>query len=290
MVKNILLTAVATVLISTTAIACDENGKSGFMPENDMHIGIGNKMASDMTEARFNEIIDKVDAHYAPIVKDLGGKLKWARKWEDGTVNASAQRMWKTYKVNMYGGLARHELVTDDGFAMVVCHELGHHLGGAPKIGGLMGKWASNEGQSDYFASLKCFRKVFQSENNQEIVSKMNIPASVSNKCSAHFTTADEVALCVRTAMAGKSLSNLLGSLNSSSETAFDTPDNSVVSATNNKHPAAQCRLDTYFQGALCDKRLSDELDNRDAKMGTCNRSQNYTEGVRPLCWYAPGK
>jgi hypothetical protein len=36
----------------------------------------------------------------------------------------------------MFGGLARHELVTDDGFMMVVCHETGHHLGGAPRYNG----------------------------------------------------------------------------------------------------------------------------------------------------------
>lgn len=289
MVKNILLILVATVLAaSAPTMACDPDGKSGFMPENEMYIGVHNKNASTMTEERFNSIIDRVDAHYAPIVEELGGKLVWARKWEDGTVNASAQRLWKTYKVNMYGGLARHQLVTDDGFAMVVCHELGHHLAGAPKIGGLMGRWASNEGQSDYFAGLKCFRKVFQSDNNQEIIAKMNVPAQVEAACSQSFTTDSEIALCIRTAMAGKSLSNLLGS--SSSATSFNTPDKSVVTKTNNKHPAAQCRLDTYFQGALCDRRISDELDNKDPLPGTCNRSQNYTYGIRPLCWYAPKK
>ena len=50
----------------------------------------------------FNEIIDRVDAIYAPIVKKRGGTLSWARNWSDGTVNASAQRFFWTYKVNMY--------------------------------------------------------------------------------------------------------------------------------------------------------------------------------------------
>ena len=170
MFKNSLIIAGLSLAFSTQSIACDMNGETGFLPENDLYVGVNDKMASDMTEARFNEIIDEVDAVYAPIVKQRGGNLKWARKWDDGTVNASAQRFFTTYQVNMFGGLARHELVTDDAFALVVCHELGHHLGGAPKVGGLMMRWASNEGQSDYFASLKCFRKVYESDNNEAII------------------------------------------------------------------------------------------------------------------------
>jgi hypothetical protein len=287
MIKKLgLITATATLLTLGSAFACDINGQTGFLPENDLYVGTTDKARSDMTEEKFNEIIDRVDKHYSPIVKELGGKLKWNRKWSDGTVNASAQRFMSTYKVNMYGGLARHELVTDDGFAMVVCHELGHHLAGAPKVGGFMMKWASNEGQSDYFASLKCFRRVFESDDNKAIVANMVIPALVTAKCEANYSDSNDIALCSRISVAGKSLANLLGSLRSSAEVKFDTPDTSVVSTINHKHPAAQCRLDTYFQGALCDRRISDELSNSDAKVGTCNRDQGYTDGVRPLCWF----
>ncbi len=282
----ILMLTLATAL---SGYACDEDGKTGFLPENDLKIGVFDKSRNNMTEARFNEIIDKVDAVYASVVKSKGGRLKWARNWKDGTVNASAQRtFWGTWKVNMYGGLARHPLVTDDGFALVVCHELGHHLGGAPQTGGLFMKWASNEGQSDYFATLKCFRRVFGNDDNQEIIAKMNVPATVQTKCEEKFTLADDVALCVRSSMAGQSLAKLLGDLRGNSNVKFDTPDTSTVSKTNNAHPEAQCRLDTYFQGAICDKRVSDEVSNDDATSGTCNRSEGYDEGVRPLCWYAP--
>ena len=149
-------------------------------------------------------------------------------------------------------------------------------------------KWASNEGQSDYFASLKCFRRVYESDNNQEIVANMDIPLTVQKKCEANYSTANERSLCIRIAMAGQSLANLLGSLRSTTDLDFDTPDTNVVNTTFDKHPAAQCRLDTYFQGALCDKRISDELSNKDPKAGTCNRSEGYTDGVRPLCWYKP--
>ena len=279
---------VQAILISSFVIgqsfACDFNGITGYLPENDLYIGVHDKNANDMTEERFNEIIDLADKHYRPIVKEKGGKLKWSRGWNNGTVNASAQRtFFGTWKVNMYGGLARHELVTEDAFALVVCHE----LGGTP-TNSFPNNWASVEGQSDYFGTLKCFRRIFESDNNMEIIKDMNVPQIVKEKCEANFTLDNDVALCVRGSMAGMSLANLLGSLRGNSGFKFETPDTNVVSRTNSAHPAAQCRLDTYFQGALCGERVSDEVSNRDALAGTCNRVEGDTEGIRPLCWYKP--
>lgn len=271
------------------SFSCDMAGTTGFLPENDMRIGVDDKMRNTMTEERFNEIIDKVDKHYNPIVEAKGGNLKWSRNWSNSKVNASAQRFFWSWKVSMYGGLARHPLVTDDAFAMVVCHELGHHLGGVPGPEGFL-SWASNEGQSDYFASLKCFRRVFESEDNEAIVAEMDVPQLVKEKCSANYSLDSDVALCIRSSMAGKSLAMLLGDLRGNSDVNFHTPDPKVVSKTNNAHPAAQCRMDTMFQGAICDRRLSDEVSDEDALAGTCNRSQGDVDGVRPLCWYKPLK
>lgn len=291
MIKNILLIVSLAIIFTTINVfACDIDGKTGYLPENDLYISVDAKNTNNMTEERFNEIIDKADKHYAPIVADKGGKLKWARLWSNGTVNASAQRQGKTYKVNMYGGLARHELVTEDGFALVVCHELGHHLAGAPKVTRFFSKWASNEGQSDYFASLKCFRRVFEAEDNEAIVAAMTVPAIVKTKCEANFTLANDVALCIRASMAGKSLADLLGSLRNSAPTDFTTPDENEVSRTNNAHPASQCRLDTYFQGAICEVDYKEDVSDKDANVGTCHRKGNFQDGLRPLCWYAPKK
>tara|TARA_Y100000768_G_C23990051_1_gene691802 strand:- start:1430 stop:2269 length:840 start_codon:yes stop_codon:yes gene_type:complete len=277
-------------LLSVSAFSCDVNGDTGFLPENDLKISTSAKFRSDMTEERFNEIIDHADKFYAPIVKEKGGKLKWSRGWNNDTVNASAQRtFWGTWKVNMYGGLARHPLVTDDGFALVVCHELGHHLAGTP-TNSFPNSWASVEGQSDYFATLKCFRRLYESEDNQAIVAAMtDVPATVVTKCEKNFTLPNDRALCVRASMGGLSLAKLLGSLRGNTDIDFDTPDTNVVSSTNSRHPEAQCRLDTYFQGALCDVAIAEEV-GQDPLAGTCNRVDNYIDGVRPLCWYKPAE
>ncbi|MCF8059469.1 MAG: hypothetical protein K9K67_09245 [Bacteriovoracaceae bacterium] len=274
------------VLAIPSTFACTMDGQEGFMPENDMSIPVGSKSANSMTEERFNEIIDKVEAVYAPIIKkERRARLKVNRKWTDDTVNASAQQFWKLWIVNMYGGLARHPAVTDDGFALVVCHELGHHLGGAPKNGLPMG-WASNEGQSDYFASLKCFRKVFEGDDNIQIIKNMTIDAHAALHCSLQWSNAEDQALCVRSAMAGKALATLLAG--GTRSVNFKTPDTSVVDRTNDRHPQGQCRLDTYFQGALCTVPHTTDVSKSDATVGTCNRSGNDQVGIRPLCWYKP--
>ena len=84
-------------------------------------------------------------------------------------MNAFAKQGASTWEVHMYGGLARHQAVTADGFALVVCHELGHHLGGAPQKVDWFGRlrWASNEGQADYWGTAKCFRKLLEERGRQ---------------------------------------------------------------------------------------------------------------------------
>jgi hypothetical protein len=279
--KNLMV--LLSLIILPSNYACDPDGLTGFMPENDMRIPVGSKNSNQMTEKRFNEIIDKVEQVYKPIIKEKGGVLQVKRKWKNDTVNAYAKQFWKFWSVHMFGGLARHPAVTDDGFALVVCHEIGHHIGGAPKIGR---RWASNEGQSDYFASLKCFREVFGSDDNITLVANSDVDPYAELKCRESWSNEEDVALCIRGAMAGKSLATLLGG--GSRSVNFKTPDTSIVGSTDDRHPAGQCRLDTYFQGSLCEISRDIDVDKKDPTLGTCNRSTGHEIGIRPLCWYKP--
>lgn len=290
MKKSMLIGSLAlSMSLSSLALACDQHGKSGFLPENNLSIAVGDKMAGDMTEARFLEIVGRVEAIYSPIIKaEFGADLYMNNDWKSTTVNASAQQYGSKWQVNMYGGLARHKLATDDGFMMVVCHELGHHIGGAPRYDRNT-DWASNEGQADYFAGLKCMRRILQGDDNIAIVAGMSIDAEATKQCREVYKSESEVALCQRIAMAGKSLGSLLGSLGGNSRVNFDTPDKKIVKSTNDAHPQAQCRLDTYFAGMLCDKSIDENVSMEDAITGTCIKKDGYAKGVRPLCWYKPG-
>lgn len=261
-------------------------------PKNNLKIPENALLRNDMTEERFNEIINLAESTYAPIVKAKKAVLVFSRNWKDETVNASANRFGGTaWFVNMYGGLARHPLVTDDGFLLVVCHELGHHLGGAPTKGGINGFWAATEGQADYFGTLKCMRKILVNDDNASIITKMEIDPNLSTLCSNSYQNDNEIALCKRIAMAGKSLAMLLSSLGDNTAVNFNTPDTSVVKKSNKDHPKAQCRLDTYLAGDLCPKDFNQETGKKDTRVGVCVKSEGYDKRLtRPLCWYKPAR
>jgi len=272
--------------------ACDIKGETGIVPENDLWIGPNDKRANPITEDEFNEVLDRVTEIYAPIVAAKGATLVIERKWDDGTVNAYAQRDGNEWKISMFGGLARHETITKDGFALVACHELGHHIGGPPKKGSWMGtSWASNEGQSDYFGTSKCLRKFMEKENNIALMKRVKVDPYATTRCRESFTTDEDLAMCQRGAMSGMSLANLFSSLRRNTiKVKFDTPDSKVVTTTYDGHPDPQCRLDTYFGGAVCEKDHYVDFTNDLAQdqEAACTRTEGYNLGTRPLCWYKP--
>jgi hypothetical protein len=280
----------ASLIAAIPSMACTPDAKEGFVPENNLKISAHAKRIGGITEAQFNAAIDKVEALYAPIIANYGAELSVDRKWSDPTVNAYAQQSGKTWKVSMFGGLARHDAITEDGFTLVICHEIGHHIGGAPKkASAWSSSWASNEGQADYFANLKCLRKVWNNDNNDRVIRSMNVPTTLVKACSEQHLWNQDFAICVRGGMAGMSVAKLFQALRRSDvEPKFDTPDTKVVTKTDDNHPATQCRLDTYFQGSLCEVSMNEDVSETSEVTGTCHGSLGYKRGVRPLCWFKP--
>ncbi len=298
MMKTNSVLAIAVLFLQSAAFAShSKHEHCNFIPKNNLNIPVGMELSGGIDEATFNKVIDNVSSFYAPIIKAKGGELKVNRLWTDGTVNASAQRQGKNWVLNMYGGLARHSVTTEDGFALVMCHELGHQLGGFPQSGGILtgNAWASNEGQADYFATMKCFRLVYQNVDNS-VVSTMSIPETIKAKCNENFKSTSEINVCLREAMAGQVLANLLWSLSNGQKSlsgdmpSVDTPNTKVVSKTDNSHPEAQCRLDTYFAGSICPVSFTEEFGKKDPITGACATEKGDTYGFRPLCWYKPVK
>ena len=263
--------AVSPILATRSLKVCE-----GFLPENNLKIPVGDVNALGIDEAEFNAVLDRVEAVYRPIVAAKGGNLVVERKWTDSTVNAYAFQRGRNFHIAMFGGLARHKAVTADGFALVACHELGHHIGGFPKK-----SWATNEGGSDYYANLKCLRRVFEGAGSSAV------DPIASAKCAGLFQDDASRRLCERNAMAGLSIAQLFTDLRPGTPAPrFDTPDTSVVSRTNDNHPAAQCRLDTYYQGSLCTKSIDEDVSNSSPAAGSCTLAQGYADGIRPTCWY----
>ena len=222
-----------------------------FMPENDLwkEDGLFNK-SNGMTRELFEEIVQAGMDAYKPIADANSEKLVINARWDDATVNANCSRWWGTVTINMYGGLARRDEVNPEGFALVLCHELGHAYGGYPYIQAW--RKMSAEGQSDYYGSKECLKKIYP------LLKRQLQPEYVSD-FTRENCGADED--CLLSLSAGKGLGDLLSKLKNDPEPEYETPDETVVEQTQLSYPeTVQCRLDTYFHGAL-------SLD-------------------RPLCWF----
>lgn len=245
-------------------------------------------LSNEMTKERFLELIDKATNVYQPFFNKLGAKLTVNKRWDDNKEDISSDQ-WPNgnWRVTMTGGFARHPLITDDGFLMALCHEIGHHLGGTPRYENNK-SWAATEGQADYFASLKCFKRLIENDDNIAIVSEMKIDSSVTLRCQNIYKSPTEVAICQRTALAGFSVANFIASRSDTPIIKFETPDQSTVAKTIESGPKPQCRLDTFYQGTLCNVSIDEELSSDNPRIGTCNLKDGHAFGYRPQCWYSP--
>jgi hypothetical protein len=259
-----------------------------FLPPNDLHLEDNIHSFTGLSEEQFNQVLNRIEEVYAPIVDSLGGVLRIRRNWRSSTVNANASRLLNRWIVRMYGGLARRPEVTPDGFALVVCHEIGHHVAGFPT---LPFRWAAAEGQSDYFATLACGRSLWQDDVEGNRMARSAIPDYPKSRCDAVYSDENDQNLCYRQVLAGYSLANLLSAVSGGSGISFETTDPHVTDKTFVSHPQAQCRLDTYTAGALCTAQWDDHVTPKseaDSANYTCNLFQGFGEGTRPLCWFKP--
>ena len=287
MSKKFALPLVAAVLLSLVAAAPRPVARESFLPPNNLKIPVSTMGNKGITRDQYDAVMDRMQALYGPIVAARGGTLVINRLWDDETVNASAERQGNNYVINMYGGLARHPAITQDGMALVACHEMGHHLGGAPKYGGM--DWASNEGEADYFANSKCLHRVFADSNSKSFTRMASDDEIAAKACAASFKTSGERAICTRSAAAGMSVTQLFRALRQQdAQPHYDTPDPKQVTEMFDAHPETQCRLDTYYQASLCSAPFTQDIGETDPAVGACTRSQGYKSGMRPQCWYLP--
>lgn len=282
------LSLLASISFASANTTQDPGFKS-FAPENDLYVPVG--VRAEVTEEQFSNMIKKLEDIYKPIVKAEGGHLVFFNKWDDGTVNAYTKRQNGDWEVHMFGGLARFTGMTHLGIAAVACHELGHQLGGLPLKTSWWGgtSWAAAEGQSDYYSTAKCMKMYLEGENNIEIAANMEIYPEVAEACESAYSYEEDIAICKRSAMAGEVLGKVLAGMGNSAEPSITTPSTLEVTKTNIAgYPSAQCRVDTYFQGALCDIPYSVAPNTTDIHEGYCARVNGYEIGTRPLCWFKP--
>lgn len=239
---------------------------------------LSEEQAETLVHHTIAEFADEIVAtHHLPI--DI--RFNWA----NDIFQALGGRLENVVRFEFFGGLLNGEMDADT-FSVVLCHEIGHVLGGAPETRPYPYPMNSVEGQADYFATSKCLRRVFASAGNIAFIHDENIPESVRQPCADAFDANDE-ALCVR------SLLSVLRSFRlmySDSSLGFDAVDAHEAPSTLMGYPTVQCRLDTLKAGAVCTKSAWESFSFVDPIAGACqeNGSPDQFAGARPRCWFKP--
>lgn len=268
------------------------------VPPNTLHIQVGSTGASDITEDVFNEILDSAIFPWLEIANNKNKNLIIEKDWQRDWVYAAAKQLDNSWIIDIKGGLARHPLMTKDGLALIVCHELGHHFGGFPFA--YYWAWNSNEGQADYFATQVCAPLLWSKNILENKKFRTSVDPYAKSQCDFVWHTNESQNLCYRIAEAGKSLGSFFASLAKIPEPNLNSPDNTIINETIPGYPSPQCRLDTFFQGAICPAHFdlniipgADALSGKEspeaefeAAKYSCTKSTGYSIGLRPACWY----
>lgn len=256
---------------------------------------------SGITQAEFEELISGIQKVYTPIVTKNRGFLRIAGSWSNDRLVAQAFQQMGAWNIEISGGMARLPTITKDGITLIVCHELGHHLAGFSYSNGFLffPPWAANEGQADYFATQVCAKKLWSNDLEINAQFRNQVPETGKKQCDDVYSTENEQNICYRSVMAGISLGETLAFLTKKQNPSLDTPDLTQVQKTFIMHPNPQCRLDTYFQGALCNAVHDDNVipgkskfwrnsrgAEKAASLYSCTKSGNYSYGLRPNCWF----
>lgn len=115
----------------------------------------------------------------------------------------------------VWGGMLSHPKMNQATLYLLLCHELGHLLGGPP-LKSRTG-WSSTEGQSDYYSTSSCLKDLGINEDQ-----------------------------FVSSAIA---LTSIYAEVVRQEPPRLDRCDETVVTRINYSYPRVQCRLDTLLAG-----------------------------------------
>jgi len=210
----------------------------------------------------------------------------------------------------------RRNGISADVATFILCHEVGHTLGGYPFKGvraqpqaggiasGLYGTVLSAEGNSDYFASKECLPRIWADQRALNAKFRERVSDYVRARCDEVWREIDEQNLCYRSLAAAEAFGRWLVVGKLDPVPKLETPDPTVVEKMDSGYPKhAQCRVDTILRGALCRTKfrgtaipglvepfdqvwLNPPASEAAAALDSC------VEGPasRPACWFMPNR
>lgn len=252
---------------------------------------LANHAHSAVSKIEMEHLKNRVHELYGPLAQDKGYSLDIVYEYDNKLPGAYARKIIpeKKWNITVNGDFLNHPEMTYETFALVLCHEVGHFLGGAPFVQGkrltaavfqTAPKHMSNEGQADFFATADCGKKIFG--DNYFSKKSRDLPDVIKNKCEFSITDRET---CLRLAENSKKVVDVYGEIASKFDrvtypkVSYTEKENFLTERTLDivgEYATLQCRMDTMMAGIECDYNLNGECINRFGKV----------EEMRPRCWY----
>ena len=186
--------------------------------------------------------------------------------WTTNHFEGSVRKAENFFELKITGKALTSKEASSISFASIVCHELGHILGGSPKQTMPGVEWSSTEGQSDFWAAKSCLPEFFQdvvldSQSafydralNQELLLKFPELLSTPKAFPEDYAFCKQDLKCLLVVSAGVELINFFDYYDyvDLPKPALNTPESDAKEFKPNSYPSLQCRLDTYVRGGLC--------------------------------------
>lgn len=241
---------------------------------------VHNLSAQDI--GKYEKITEEIVKVYKPIAEIDGHSIKFRWLLDKPTRNITGNLEGETWLITIYGGLLFHPKMTYEAFRVIMCHEIGHIIGGEPTF---HEPPSSNSGQPDYYATMICMKLLLEDKDNSNFANE-KVDKVLQERCAKTFSDKKDHFLCIRSGMASLELTGLLSALHSRSKPPeYGTPSSNVVDVVQSSHPETQCRLDTLLAGILCTVKPIGKYSSEANDMNKlCARGVS----SRPRCWFIP--
>ncbi len=241
-----------------------------------------------VTKEDLKDAFNRVANAYENELIAKSSKLSFRYKPKDGAVGARINFLGEltVYGTDDYGILDKNSLT------LIMCHEVGHTLGGMPYLDPLfVNGFLSSEGQADYFASMKCLPKILRSEYAH--IPLLPLPQErYFEECSKTHTDEFSIAICTQVIEASYKLATYFQyTRDREIQISIDKRTEEISSVTRyfkdnlNYYPSSQCRFETYLAGALCVDDPNNYFSDAYTFRGSECQSMNMIS-KRPNCWF----
>ena len=223
-----------------------------------------NMISAKVNEIDFHHLSSSLIRIYSKQIQELSGNLKITLKdaHNENPNSYASKRENGVWEVTIISSLLQLEQIGPASLGMILCHEIGHFLGGHPYVIGRQltaavraraPKKMSAEGQADYFASQFCFKELVHTlpgllyETHFYPIDTVTENNCQDDTCIKSIHTSYETTLVYQELMRHFDVH----------ESFFGNLDSPPTDRTLNyvgEYPTLECRFETFVSGLTCDE------------------------------------